>query len=151
MTFHIVSVRANVDIVSWRWCFYINLPIGGLSAATIFVFFTAPKAAKPTPASFKEKILQLDLGGSFIFMGAIICLLLALQWGGTTKSWGDSDIIGLLVGFVLILIAFGVNEWWMDERALLVRRLIKQKTVQLMSAYVLFNCAGFFILLYYLP
>lgn len=71
--------------VSWRWCFYINLPIGGLSAVIILVFFKAPKAAKPQPAPMKEKILQLDLGGAFMIMAAIVCLILALQWGGTTK------------------------------------------------------------------
>ena len=142
---------AFTDNVTWRWCFYINLPVGGLAAAIIFVFFTAPKAAKPQPATFKEKMLQLDIAGSFIFMGAIVCLLLALQWGGVAKPWNDPDVIGTLVGFFLILILFGINEYWMDDRALLVRRLIKQKTVALMSIYVMVNCAPFFVLLYYLP
>ena len=139
------------DNVSWRWCFYINLPIGGASAVIILIFFTAPKASKPVAVSMKEKILQLDLGGAFIFMTAIVCLILALQWGGTTKSWGSADVIGTLVGFGLILILFIVNEWWMDERALMVPRLMKQKTLALMSVYILFNAASFFILIYYLP
>ena len=139
------------DNISWRWCFYINLPIGGLSGAIILFFFVAPKAARPQKATTKEKILQLDLAGSFIFMAAIVCLILALQWGGTTKSWGDSDVIGTLVGFFVILAVFIVNEWWMDERALMVPRLIKQKTFLLMALYVMFNCATFFILIYYLP
>lgn len=99
----------------------------------------------------KEKILQLDLGGSFIFMAALVCLILALQWGGTTKPWSDPDVIGTLVGFFAILILFIINEWWMGERALMVPRLMKQKTLLLMSLYVLFNSATFFILIYYLP
>ncbi|KAK3705263.1 hypothetical protein LTR37_013424 [Vermiconidia calcicola] len=132
------------DHVSWRWCFYINLPIGGVAAFIILILFKAPKAAKPVPATMKEKILQLDLGGAFIFMASIVCLILALQWGGTTKPWSHPDVIGTLIGFVLILIVFVANEWWMDERALLVPRLIKQKTIALMSAYVMFNCAAFF-------
>ena len=135
------------DHVSWRWCFYINLPIGGVSAAIIVLFFTAPKAAKPQPAPLKEKILQLDLVGSFLFMACMVCLLLALQWGGTTRPWGDSSVIGTLVGFGVILIAFIVNEYLMGERALLVGRLMKQKTLALASAYVCINAASFFILI----
>jgi hypothetical protein len=142
---------AFTDNVSWRWCFYINLPVGGLAAAMIAIFFTAPKQAKPQQATFREKILQLDLGGAFIFMGAMVSLLLALQWGGTTKAWSDGSVIGTLVAFGVLIIIFVVNEFWMNERALLVRRLMKQKTLVLMSIYVTFNCAGFFVLLYYLP
>ncbi len=122
-----------------------NLPIGGLAAIIILIFFHTPKAAKQLQATMKEKILQLDLAGSFIFMACIVCLILALQWGGTTKSWGSADVIGTLVGFVVILIVFIVNEWWMGERALMVPRLMKQKTLILMSLYVTFNCAGFFV------
>jgi hypothetical protein len=142
---------AFTDNVSWRWCFYINLPVGGLAAGLILLFFKAPKQAKPQQATFKEKILQLDLNGSFIFMGAMVSLLLALQWGGTTKSWSDGDVIGTLVAFGVLIIIFVANEVWMNERALLVGRLMRQKTLILMSAYVAFNCAGFFVLLYYLP
>ncbi|KAK5166658.1 uncharacterized protein LTR77_008202 [Saxophila tyrrhenica] len=142
---------AFTDNVSWRWCFYINLPIGGLAAAILLFLFTPPKGAKPQQATMKEKFLQLDLGGAFIFMAAIVCLILALQWGGTTKPWSDPDVIGTLVGFFVILAVFIVNEIYMGERALLIPRLMKNKTYALMSAYVMFNCAAFFILIYYLP
>jgi hypothetical protein len=127
------------------------LPIGGLAAFIILVLFKAPKAAKTIAATNKERFLQLDLGGALIFMAAIVCLILALQWGGTTKPWSDPDVIGTLVGFFVILAVFLVNEWWMDERALMVPRLMKQKTYALMASYVLFNSASFFILIYYLP
>ena len=139
------------DKLTWRWCFYINLPIGGLSGAIILFLFKPPKAAKPLNATMKEKILQLDLVGSFIFMAAFVCLILALQWGGSTKSWSSADVIGCIVGFILILCVFVVNEWYQDERALMVPRLMKQKTLILMSLFVTFNTAAFFILIYYLP
>jgi MFS family permease len=71
--------------VSWRWCFYINLPIGGVSAAIIFFFFKTPAHAVPAQATLKEKILQMDLPGSFTVMAAIVCYVLALQWGGNRK------------------------------------------------------------------
>ncbi|KAF2094033.1 MFS general substrate transporter, partial [Rhizodiscina lignyota] len=139
------------DKVSWRWCFYVNLPIGGASAALVVLFFAAPKKAKPVPAPLKEKLLQMDLLGTFVLMAAFVCLILALQWGGVTKSWGNSDVIGVLVGFVLILILFIGIETWQGERALIVPRLVKQRTIYILSMFQMVNFGVFLELLYYLP
>ncbi|KAK4496742.1 hypothetical protein PRZ48_012725 [Zasmidium cellare] len=130
---------------------YINLPIGGVVVLIIVLFFKAPPSAKPQKTSAREKFLQLDLAGSALILAAMICLLLALQWGGLTKPWGSSDVIGTLAGFFVITVVFIVNEIWMGERALLIPRLLRQKTLGLASAYILFNGAGFYILIYYLP
>ncbi|KAK7555885.1 MFS gliotoxin efflux transporter glia [Phyllosticta citricarpa] len=137
--------------VSWRWCFYINLPVGGLSAAIILIWFTTPKAAKPVQETLKEKILQMDLLGTALLLCAFTCLILALQWGGTTKSWGNADVIGVLVGFGTIIALFLVVEWWLEDRALMVPRLLKQKTLGLLCLFQFFNSAVFMLLLYYLP
>lgn len=137
--------------ISWRWCFYINLPIGGLSAFIILIFFQTPKHVVPVEASIKEKILQMDLPGAAVILCAIICYILALQWGGQTKSWGSSDVIGCLVGFVLILILFAVIEWYQGERAMIVGRIAKDRTIWVGMVYILFLAGGFFLLLYYLP
>ncbi|KAF2456748.1 MFS multidrug transporter-like protein [Lineolata rhizophorae] len=139
------------DNLTWRWCFYINLPIGGLSAAIILALFQTPKAAKPVQATWKEKILQMDPAGTFLLMAAIVCLILSLQWGGVTKSWGDAEVIGTLVGFVLILAVFVGVEIYLDERALLVPRLLKNKTVAFLNVFQFFNSGTFLLLLYYLP
>ncbi|QDS72672.1 hypothetical protein FKW77_002901 [Venturia effusa] len=139
------------DNLSWRWCFYINLPIGGASAFIILFFFQTPKAAKPVEATLKEKLLQMDLPGTFILMASFTCLILTLQWGGVTKSWGSSQVIGLLVGFVLILVLFIVTQIWQGDRALIVPRLMKQKTIALLSVWQVFNSGMFLLLMYYLP
>lgn len=122
-----------------------------MSTAIIILWFRTPKASKPVAAELREKILQLDIPGSLILMCSIICLLLALQWGGTTKSWKNSDVIGTLIGFVLILLFFIAFEWYQGERALLLPRLIKQKTLLLMIIFISLVAGAFFILLYYLP
>ncbi|KAF2096360.1 DNA repair protein RAD50 [Rhizodiscina lignyota] len=139
------------DHLSWRWCFYINLPIGGVSALIILFFFTVPKQAKPVQATWKEKLLQMDLGGTALLLCGIVCLLLAFQWGGVTKKWSDGNVIGTLVAAGVIIIIFICWEIWLGERALMVPRLLKQKTISLGLVYQLFNNAGFFVLLYYLP
>ncbi|KAG4436754.1 hypothetical protein IFR05_007772 [Cadophora sp. M221] len=136
---------------SWRWCFYINLPIGGISAAIILFFFTTPAQAIPVQATLKEKFLQMDIPGSFVVMGAIICYILALQWGGQTKSWNSSDVIGTLIGFVLILAVWVVIEWYQGERAMIVGRLLKDRHIWSAMLFIFFLAGGFFLLLYNLP
>ncbi len=131
--------------------FYINLPVGGLSVALIIFLFTTPKAAKPQEATLREKFLQLDLPGTFLLMAAVICLILVFQWGGVTRAWDDADVIGLLVGAGLITILFIALEIRMGERALLLPRIIKQKTIALMCLFQAFNSGAFLTLLYYLP
>ena len=99
----------------------------------------------------KEKILQMDLPGSFTIMAAIVCYILALQWGGQSKAWNSSPVIGTLVGFVLILILFVIIEYYQGERAVIVGRLLKDRTISVSMAFVFFLAGGFFLLLYYIP
>ncbi|PQE18281.1 major facilitator superfamily transporter protein [Rutstroemia sp. NJR-2017a WRK4] len=139
------------DKLSWRWCFYINLPIGGVAGAIILFFFSTPPSAVPTPATLKEKILQMDFPGTFTIMASLVCFFLALQWGGQTKSWKSADVIGTLVGFVLLLIAFLVIQYFQGERGIIVGRLLKDRTVSVGMAYVFFLGGAWFLLLYYLP
>ncbi len=67
--------------VTWRWCFYINLPIGGVAMVVIAVFLKVPDR-DTTKLPLAEKIRQLDLLGTSILVPGVVCLLLALQWGG---------------------------------------------------------------------
>ena len=121
---------------TWRWCFYVNLPIGGASAFVILMLFQAPAASKPVKATLKEKILQMDLLGGFTIMAAVICYLLALQWGGVTKSWSEPSVIGTFVGFGLLLIIFGLVEWYMGDRALLQGAILGRREILVNCIYV---------------
>ncbi|KAJ0422991.1 major facilitator superfamily domain-containing protein [Aspergillus carlsbadensis] len=142
---------AFTDHVSWRWCFYINLPIGGAAAVVIFIFLKIPASAKPAQATLKEKILQLDLVGAGLMMALIIAFMLALQYGGQTHSWKSSEVIGLLVGFVLITLTFVAWELYQDDRAMIVPRLITRRSIWVGSIYMFFFGGAYFNLLYYLP
>lgn len=142
---------ALTDRVSWRWCFYINLPFGAVAAACIVFFFHTPKHAKPAQASWKEKLLQMDISGASIIFAAVICYLLALQWGGVAKPWSSADVIGTLVGFGLLVILFLVNEYFQGARALLLPAILKDRTIALGCAFSFFIAGSFYILLYYLP
>lgn len=93
----------------------------------------------------------MDLPGTFVVMSAIICYILALQWGGQSKSWGSSPVIGTLVGFVLILILFVAIEWYSGERAMIVGRIAKDRTIWVSMVFIFFLAGAFFLFLYYLP
>lgn len=78
----------------------------------------------------------MDLPGAGMIMAAVICYILALQYGGVTHPWNSSVVIGLLVGFFLLLIAFGFVEYFQKDRALLLPRLIKDRTILVCCAFV---------------
>ncbi|TQV94956.1 efflux pump antibiotic resistance protein [Cordyceps javanica] len=139
------------DRVTWRWCFYINLPIGAVSGLIILFFFANPKLAKPIPATWREKVLQMDPVGVAFVMGAVIAFVLAMQAGGQTDAWNSSKVIGLLVGFVLIVAAFMCWEVYNGSRAMIESRLIKMNFVWVNAAYSFLVVASFFTIVYYLP
>ncbi|PTB38655.1 hypothetical protein M441DRAFT_172398 [Trichoderma asperellum CBS 433.97] len=141
------------DHATWRWCFYINLPIGGFSALIIFFFFTAPKEARPAPATPLEKFLQMDPLGIILAMAATISFILAFQYGGQEYPWSSSVVVGLLVGSVVITIAFVAVEILQtkDDRAMIPPRLMKEFNIWSLCLFTTFNAGTFFQAIYVLP
>ena len=112
--------------------FYINLPLNGVAATIILLTLKTPKISRheeDANAPWLEKLQQLDLPGTFIIMAAVICFLLPMQWGGVTKNWNSADVVGTLVGFCLITIAFLVVEYLQSDRALLLFYILKKRVV----------------------
>jgi hypothetical protein len=66
-------------------CFYVNLPVGGISIVAILLFLNLPDN-KQSKLPMAQKLAQIDLPGSMFLLPGIACLLLALQWGGQTYS-----------------------------------------------------------------
>ncbi|CEH11760.1 Predicted transporter (major facilitator superfamily) [Ceraceosorus bombacis] len=134
---------------TWRWCFYLNLVLYALIGPAVLLALQVPKAKHEKTVI--QRIIEIDWLGSFLILGSLISLLLVLQWGGVDYAWGDSKIIGLIVGFVVIAIAFLVDQWFMGEMATIPFRLFKQRTVGF-GTIVNFGVAGaYFTELYYLP
>ncbi|KAI1644025.1 MFS transporter [Daldinia loculata] len=141
---------AFTDHVTWRWCFYINLPLGGLTILFLILFLPDKPPAQPG-LPFKEQVKQFDLPGSFFLIPSVICLLLALQWGGATYSWSDGRIIALFVVFGVLAIIFWIVELWQNDRATVPLRVLKNKNIIGAVWYGVCMGAALFIFSYYLP
>lgn len=139
------------DRVTWRWCFYINLPIGGVVALAVMLFFRTPSQAKPVAASLWVKISNMDLVGVVLIIGALISLILALEFGGQTMSWNSSTVVGLLVGFVVIMAVFVCWQLWLGDKAMVPPRLMSIRPIWAGSVFQFFLAGPYFISLYYLP
>lgn len=136
--------------VSWRWCFYINLPMGGAAMLVILL------ALKPAPAmnpglTLRQKIAKLDLLGELFLFPALICLLLALQWGGSTYAWSNWRIILLFVVFGICLITWVIVQVRTPATATIQLRVISNRSVVAAMWFMFCLASIMLMLLYYLP
>lgn len=142
---------AFTDHLTWRWCFYINLPFGAVTMIFIFFFFHPTKRAKTLSVGWKNRIEAFDPWGTIVFLPMIICLLLALQWGGSTYSWSDGRVIALFVVFGVLCIIFIGIQFWKGESATIPPRVIRQRSVAASAWFGISLGAAFFLFVYYLP
>ena len=90
-----------VDNLSWRWIFYINLPIGFVALAVIGAVFHAPS----------ERVRHaIDWLGAGLLAGGLSALVLFISLGGTTYPWGSAEIVGLAVAAAVLLPLFVLAE-----------------------------------------
>ncbi|RDL38405.1 Uncharacterized protein BP5553_02745 [Venustampulla echinocandica] len=141
---------ALTDHVTWRWCFWINVPIGGV-VLVIVLFFLKMKSQENATLPLKTKLKYVDGTGTVTFIGAICCLLLALQWGGQTMPWNSSKVVGLFAGFALLVCIFGLIQFKKGEYAIIPIRVMSQRSVAMSMGLLFFVLMGLTILSYYIP
>lgn len=141
---------AFTEKTTWRWCFYINLPVGAVSALFIIFFFQSPAASKSREnTKWWSALFQMDPVGTLLMLACVTCYILAMQYGGETYPWNSSVVIGLIVGFVVILAALCGWELYMGEMAMSCPRLVKRHAIP--SAVGFFFFGSYIVVIYYLP
>ncbi|WP_443061413.1 MFS transporter [Streptomyces sp. NBC_00414] len=89
------------DHLSWRWCFYVNVPFGLITLAVVAVVLELPKpTARP----------RLDVLGALLLAVASTCLVLLTSWGGTEYAWDSRVVLGLAAGAVASTALFLLAE-----------------------------------------
>ncbi|KAI0863011.1 MFS general substrate transporter [Xylaria cubensis] len=141
---------ALTDAVTWRWCFYINLPIGAVAVICI-IFILKPSKYPHPPATIWEQIRRLDPLGTFFFVPSIVTLLIALQWGGSTYAWSNWRIIVLFGLFGILLIAFAGVQVFLPKTATVPVRIIRRRSILAATVFMFALAGSFLMVIYYLP
>ncbi|WP_372509525.1 MFS transporter [Streptomyces humicola] len=100
------------DHVSWRWCFYVNVPFG---LATLLVVATVLHLPKPAHRA------RVDVLGCLLLAGASTCLVLLSTWGGTRYAWRSHIILGLGAGALACTALFLLVERFAVEPVIPLR------------------------------
>ncbi|MEW2342700.1 MFS transporter [Streptomyces griseoaurantiacus] len=94
------------DHLSWRWCFYINVPFGLVTLAVVAVVLKLPRP---------DRRARLDVPGTLLLAAASTCLVLLTSWGGTEYAWGSRVVLGLGAGAVAAILLFLLAERYAAE------------------------------------
>jgi EmrB/QacA subfamily drug resistance transporter len=101
-----------VDNLTWRWIFYINIPVGVLA-----LFITSSVLKLP----FRRVRHRIDFEGAALLVAAVVCLLFVSVWGGETYAWDSPIIISLGVAAIVLLAGFIAQERRVEEPLLPLR------------------------------
>lgn len=96
------------DNLTWRWIFYVNLPIG-IVAMLVLIFLMPPLRAK-------ERNTTIDYIGCMLIALGTVPVLLGFTWAGTTYPWASWQVLGLIIGGAVVLGLFFLYEIWAERR-----------------------------------
>ncbi|KAJ2796113.1 hypothetical protein H4R20_005643 [Coemansia guatemalensis] len=135
------------DKASWRWAFWLNLPVAGVVLIIIVLLLRMPIPRD----SFWEKLKKVDLLGSLVLVGAVVMLLLALTWGGKTFPWNSARVICLIVFGVVLLVIFILIEWKVALEPTVPIPLFQIRNVSLTVISQLFIGIAMFSPMFFIP
>ncbi|KAI1381391.1 major facilitator superfamily transporter [Hypoxylon crocopeplum] len=125
--------------VNWRWAFYINLIIGGIFIPA-YLFILPPFDPLPKSISLTRRAKNFDFLGTLLFIGANLCLILAINFGGVLYPWNSGSIIALFVVGGVGMIAFCIQQKfsWLTTP---IDRIFPAQLLHMKEANLLFLCS----------
>ena len=139
------------DRLSWRWCFYINLPAGAVVGVLLLCISIPDRRSNKAgaKATLRTIVEKLDLLGFAIFAPAAIQFLLALEWGGTSYPWDSATVIGLFCGAAGMFCLFLEVEYRKGDAAMIPLHMVRQRIVWCSNLVMFFSFTS--VVSYYLP
>ena len=131
------------DGPGWRWCFYVNLPIGAVAFAILFFAF-------PHSVSSGSRERRVDWLGSATLVMGVVPLLLALSWGGRDYAWNSIEVISLLTGG-LVMTAIFILVQMRTPDAIMPPELFRNRVVWTASVAATLTSLGMFGTLLFIP
>ncbi|KAL0575836.1 hypothetical protein V5O48_006126 [Marasmius crinis-equi] len=138
---------ALVQKVSWRWCFWITIPLS--LVATGVVVFVLP--LKPVEGDMRRKLLAVDYLGALLTLVSSTMIILPLIWGGVTFPWSSAVVLAPLFCGFFVVILFCLWEWKGARLPIVPMYIFKHSTVSGVYIVMFVNGFCFFSALYYLP
>ncbi|MGN7356463.1 MDR family MFS transporter [Paenibacillus sp. SAF-054] len=129
------------DYIAWQWIFYINLPLGLVALCMIAACYKESHEHSKQP---------IDWAGAVTLLGAVVCLMFALELGGKQLAWNSAEILSLFGGFTLLTAAFLYLETKAKE-PIITFQLFKNRVYSTSVIIGLFSGAAFIAASVYIP
>ncbi|KAI0403208.1 major facilitator superfamily protein [Xylaria palmicola] len=139
-----------VDHTTWRWCFYINLPIGAVS---LVVMFFCLQVHHRRDASVFQRLKRIDFLGNAILVAGTTSMLIALAYAGTRHPWSSwNTLVPLLLGFAsyFIFAAFEASRFAPAEPVMPPRLFMNRTSVIIAINTFLYSAAAYWVI-FFLP
>jgi EmrB/QacA subfamily drug resistance transporter len=130
-----------VDQLSWRWAFYVNVPVGAFALTVLTIYL---------PGSTRVREARLDWAGAALLAGTVVAIMLIATWGGSQYGWGSAQILGLIAAALVLLGAFVARERSAAE-PLLPLRLFGDRVFTVVSAAAFVATLSLFAAIVFLP
>ncbi|KAL1898142.1 hypothetical protein Sste5346_003544 [Sporothrix stenoceras] len=127
--------------MGWRWCYYLNVIVSGLSIVLLALCYFPPTFHMINKElTTMQELRQLDYGGLFLYSAGLVLLLLGFTWGQGTYPWSSAHVIApIVVGAVLVAVFFLYQIYMPLKQPLMPIKLLK---IQTFSAVVIVGCVG---------
>ncbi|KAI2609867.1 major facilitator superfamily domain-containing protein [Hypoxylon fragiforme] len=138
---------------TWRWAFYINLPIGAFAIVAFILFL--PPFHPIQGVTIQKRLATLDFVGFILGCGTWVTFLLAFTMAGSTWPWNDGRTIATLVVFGVLLVSYILQQYFAifttPSRRLFPGHLLRDRTQVLLYVVTAAGTTSLFVVVYYLP
>lgn len=138
--------------VSWRWCFWINAPIGGVALIVLILLVpNNPPAIDHSDKPLLDRLKAYDPIGTALLTPGLVLLLLALQWGSIGSSWTSPRVLSTLVIGVVLIVAFVASQIWVGDNGTLPPRIMRKRSIAAGTAVSLGFGSTLIVVTFYVP